>query len=90
MIPNIPIVAPPKIITATAPADAPDEIPKIYGSAMGFLVIHCINTPEIASPPPVIAESNTLGTLISQIIASIFFFQVGEKISLFKILLLKN
>ena len=49
---------PPKTITATAPQDAPDEIPNMYGSAIGFFVTHCISTPQIARPAPQIAPSN--------------------------------
>ncbi len=63
VIPSVEI--PPKTITATAPQDAPDEIPNMYGSAIGFFVTHCISTPQIARPAPQIAPSITLGNLIS-------------------------
>ena len=46
---------------STAPVEAPDEIPRIYGSARGFLVSACIMIPASASPAPVKPATRTLG-----------------------------
>ena len=48
-------------IATVAPVDAPDEIPKIYGSASGFLTMACIMTPLTASPAPTKAAKITRG-----------------------------
>lgn len=69
---------PPKTIIATAPQDAPEDIPSIYGSDIGFLVTHCIRTPHNARPPPQIAPSKTLGNLISHIILSYILFRLDS------------
>ncbi len=49
----LPKTAPTPARTASvAPSDAPDEIPRIYGSARGFFTIACITTPHTDSPMP--------------------------------------
>ena len=48
-------------MATVAPVDAPDEIPKIYGSARGFLTMACIMTPLTASPAPTRAAKMTRG-----------------------------
>ena len=73
-----PIAPPPKTMTNTAPVDAPDAKPSTYGSAIGFLVTHCISTPQTASPAPQIIDNKTLGSLTSQIIVSCVSGQYGS------------
>lgn len=51
-----------------APNAAPEEIPKIYGLAIGFLNNPCIAHPAVANEAPIIAASKILGNLISKII----------------------
>ena len=52
----------------TAPAEAPEETPRTYGSARGFLVIACISIPVSTSPAPVHAATITFGSRKAQII----------------------
>ena len=42
----------PKKIAQVAPSDAPDETPKIYGSAKGFFTTACMIIPESVKPMP--------------------------------------
>ena len=58
----------PNKIATVAPRDAPDEIPRIYGSANGFLTIACMITPDTARPAPIIAAISKRGILSSHII----------------------
>src|SRR4051794_37243822 len=60
----------PRIITDTAPVDAPDDTPSRYGSASGLRVIDCNTAPEIARPNPTVAASKTRGKRDSQTRAS--------------------
>ena len=55
-------------IKNTVTAQAPDEIPVIYGSAKGFLITACKSTPEIARLAPISTAIITLGILKSFII----------------------
>ncbi|NYC00592.1 hypothetical protein BCM20_000547 [Clostridium beijerinckii] len=57
----------PSIREKVAPKDAPEEIPRIYGSAKGFWTVACITVPHTASPAPTAIASKTLGIRISQI-----------------------
>lgn len=52
----------------TAPNVPPLEIPKIYGSASGFIKIDWNTAPVIDKPPPIIIAYIILGNLISNII----------------------
>ena len=54
----------PSIIANVAPSDAPDDIPKIYGSARGFFTIACITTPLILNAIPIAIANTTRGNLI--------------------------
>ena len=58
-----------KKIAIVAPREAPDDTPKIYGSANGFCTIACITTPLIAKPAPANITNNIRGILINQIIS---------------------
>lgn len=49
---------------------APDEIPRIYGPAMGLLKKVCKRKPERAKAPPSTRQAIVLGNLIFQIISS--------------------
>lgn len=73
---NAPIVTPseariawelPITMTSAAPVDAPDEMPRMYGSPSGFLNSDWVMRPHIASPAPVANPSNTRGKRISVI-----------------------
>ena len=59
----------PSRIAAVAPSDAPEEIPKIYGSAKGFFTTACIITPQAESPIPTSAASTKRGRRSSQIMS---------------------
>ena len=59
---NTPSRSPKRVITSTAPADAPEDNPNKKGSARSLRVVVCNNAPTIASPAPVSTESNILGT----------------------------
>lgn len=48
-------------IPNTINRDAPVLTPSILGSAIGFLVIDCINTPEILREAPAIMPKTVLG-----------------------------
>jgi hypothetical protein len=50
-----------------APRTAPDEIPSIYGSAMGFLNIPWNSTPQIDKPVPQRIEVRIRGSLSENI-----------------------
>ena len=50
---------------SAAPTDAPDDRPKMYGEANGFLNTACIAVPAMARPAPTNAPMTTLGALIS-------------------------
>ena len=58
-------------IKNTVTAQAPDEIPVIYGSAKGFLITACKSTPEIARLAPISTAIITLGILKSFIIPTL-------------------
>ena len=62
VVDNAPI---PANVAAAAPSDAPDVIPRIWGSAKGFRRILCIWMPERASPAPAMRAVNVFGILIS-------------------------
>ena len=64
------------MITQTAPAEAPEEIPSTYGSANGFLVSACISTPHRDRPAPTINAMITRGKRMFQMIFSVFCSQV--------------
>ena len=59
----------PSKIDSVAPRDAPDEIPRIYGSANGFFTIACITTPTTASPIPTPTPSMIRGRRITHTIS---------------------
>ena len=48
-------------IPATINKEAPAFTPKILGSAIGFLVIDCINTPEMLKEAPAMIPNRVLG-----------------------------
>ena len=80
----------PNTIDRVAPADAPEDIPNMYGSASEFLVKVCIKIPTRAkAPPETIARSN-LGSLNLKTILSILFGQSLAKISLFNMLFIRD
>ena len=58
-------------IKNTVIAQAPDEIPVIYGSAKGFLITACKSTPEIARLAPISTAIITLGILKSFIMPTL-------------------
>ena len=58
----------PNRMATVAPRDAPEEIPKIYGSAKGFLTMACMITPDTARPAPIMAAINRRGIRNSHII----------------------
>lgn len=61
-----PSVIPTPSITATvAPRDAPEEMPRMYGSASGFFTMACMTTPLMDSPTPTAAASTSRGRRIS-------------------------
>ena len=60
----------PTKIAAVAPAEAPDEIPSRYGSAIEFLVMACIRIPTRLRPAPTQLATNTFGSLIPQTMPS--------------------
>ena len=49
-----------------APSEAPDEMPRMYGSASGFLTMACITTPQRPRAAPTAAPSTSRGSRISQ------------------------
>ena len=51
----------PRRIAEVAPSDAPEEIPRMYGSARGFFTIACMMTPQDASPAPTSAARTSRG-----------------------------
>ncbi len=51
----------PNNIPNVAKAQAPDETPRMNGSASLFLTNACIDTPVTANDPPTIIPSKTLG-----------------------------
>lgn len=59
----------PKAIVSVAPNVAPEETPRIYGSAIGLFTVACMATPHRESPAPARRPNNTLGTLPFHIMA---------------------
>ena len=51
----------PDTITSAAPSPAPEDTPRPYGLASGFLSTDCITTPPIAAAAPAANESVTRG-----------------------------
>ena len=49
------------MIEKVAPREAPEEMPRIYGSASGFWTVACITTPHTASVTPMTAAMMTRG-----------------------------
>ena len=64
---SIQIEPKPKLIAKRAATAAPPELPRMYGSASGFLNNTCINTPETANNPPTAKAVKTRGSLSSNI-----------------------
>lgn len=56
-----PSAAEPSTITKTAPTLAPEETPRMYGSASGLRTVTCISAPASASPAPASAARSVLG-----------------------------
>ncbi|EKN67412.1 hypothetical protein BAZO_09626 [Schinkia azotoformans LMG 9581] len=54
----------PKKRTMTAPTDAPDETPSVYGSASGFFNSPWKEAPAMANENPTSIANSTLGILI--------------------------
>ncbi len=54
----------PSAMANVAPRDAPDDIPRMYGSARGFWTVACIMTPASASAMPTVPARNTRGDLM--------------------------
>lgn len=65
----------PKDIVSVAPNVAPEETPRIYGSAIGLLTVDCITAPHKARPAPAITPKRTLGTRIFQTMLMVDFFK---------------
>ena len=65
---NRPTAPKPTIIAKVAPKEAPEEIPKIYGSANGFWTTACMIVPQIARPQPIKIADNTRGERTNQMI----------------------
>ena len=55
----------PDAIAKAAPNDAPDEIPVVYGSAIGFLNTLCMTAPQMANPAPASIAPRTGGVAYS-------------------------
>ncbi|MNN65741.1 hypothetical protein D3C81_1812660 [compost metagenome] len=53
-----------------APKEAPEEIPRIYGSASGFCTAACIMVPHRVSPMPMSMAISTRGKRIFQMIST--------------------
>ena len=51
----------PDAIASAAPNDAPDDIPVVYGSAIGFLRTLCMTEPQMANPAPPNSAPSTGG-----------------------------
>src|ERR1700679_2367400 len=49
-------------MTMTAPTDAPDDVPRMYGSASGLASTACITVPANASPAPQSAANTARGS----------------------------
>ena len=60
----------PNIIALAAPKEAPEETPKIYGSAKGFFTMACITVPQTANPAPIQTASIILGKRNSHTISN--------------------
>ena len=56
----------PPTMAPTAPAPAPDDTPRMYGSASSFFVIVCSSRPQTASPAPQSAAKSERGKRMSQ------------------------
>ena len=56
----------PSMIATVAPSDAPEDTPRIYGSASGFFTIACITTPQTERPSPPQRLKINRGRRISQ------------------------
>ena len=59
----------PRKIATVAPRDAPEEIPRIYGSAIGFFTMACITTPATARPMPTAVARRIRGRRINHTIS---------------------
>lgn len=59
---SAPSASPKRVMTSTAPAEAPEESPNKKGSASSLRVVVCSSAPVIASPAPVNAANKALGT----------------------------
>ena len=57
------------IISKPTPSEAPEDTPKVYGEANGFLSTDWTTAPLTDNEPPTIKANNTLGNLKFQIIA---------------------
>ncbi len=53
------------IIPIAAPSEAPDDNPRMYGEASGFLNTACMAAPVTASPAPMNSPAMTRGALTS-------------------------
>jgi len=60
----------PVTISNPTPRDAPEDTPKVYGDASGFLSTDWTTAPLTESEPPTIKANKTLGNLKFQIIAT--------------------
>ncbi len=58
------MVIAPNPMAKVAPNDAPEDIPRMYGSASGFWTVACMTTPARARAPPTIAAITMRGALI--------------------------
>ena len=56
----------PQTMLRTAPRNAPEDIPMVYGSARGFLKSFCMIAPATERAAPVTMAPMALGTLTSQ------------------------
>jgi len=61
-----------RTIAIVAPSAPPDEVPMMWGSAIGFLNSPCMAVPATASAHPTSAAAITLGILTSQMIVHAF------------------
>jgi hypothetical protein len=56
----------PAMMAMTAPKQAPDDIPVLYGSARGFAIMDCMSAPQMASEAPAVMATITWGTDLFQ------------------------
>ena len=68
----------PSTVASVIPNDAPDDIPKVYGSARGFLRMLCKAHPPLERPAPTIIAARIRGALSFQSIVLYTFWSDGK------------